>query len=79
MMYLLEKNEFISSVSSKLIKMKPGTKKDNRELIQQIINEIKHNSTAQIWEDFEVRFKEVHADFYEKLNKSCTSSNISEN
>lgn len=78
MMYLLEKNEFISSISGKLIKMKPDTKKDNRGLLQQIINEIKHNSTAQIWDDFEVRFKEVHADFYDKLNKSYPDLTLNE-
>ena len=40
MMYLMEKNEFITSISKKLIELKPDAKKDNKELIQQIINEI---------------------------------------
>ena len=70
MMYLMEKNEFITSISRKLIGLKPDAKKDNKELIQQIINEIKINSKTQIWDDFEVRFKEVHAEFYDKLNFS---------
>ncbi|MFT4534717.1 MAG: DNA-binding CsgD family transcriptional regulator [Saprospiraceae bacterium] len=70
MMYLMEKNEFITSISRKLIELKPDAKMNNKELIQQIINEIKLNSTARIWDDFEIRFKEVHADFYTKLNSS---------
>lgn len=69
-MYLMEKNEFITSISRKLIGLKPAAKNNNKEVIQQIINEIKLNSTAKIWDDFELRFKEVHADFYNKLNNS---------
>jgi len=68
LMYLMEKNEFITSISKKLIQLKPDAKKDNKELIQQIINEIRQNSSTKIWDEFEVRFKEVHTDFYNKLS-----------
>ena len=68
MMYLMEKNEFITSISKKLIELKPDAKKDNKVLIQQIINEIKQNSSAKIWDEFEIRFKEVHQNFYKKLH-----------
>lgn len=67
LMYLLEKNEFIISISKKLIELKPDAKKDNKELIQQIINEIRQNSSNKIWAEFEFRFKEVHTEFYKKL------------
>lgn len=69
MMYLMEKNEFITSISKKLIELKPDAKKDNKELIQSIINEIRLNSTSKVWEEFEIRFKEVHVDFYDELHK----------
>jgi DNA-binding CsgD family transcriptional regulator len=68
LMYLLEKNEFITSISKKLIELKPDAKKDNKDIIQQIINEIRVNSSQQVWEEFELRFKEVHMDFYDSLN-----------
>jgi len=67
LMHLMEKNEFITSISKKLMDLKPEAKKDNKEIIQQIINEIKHNSTKKMWEEFELRFKEVHTKFYQKL------------
>jgi DNA-binding CsgD family transcriptional regulator len=69
LMYLLEKNEFITSISKKLIELKPDAKKDNKDIIQQIINEIRINSSQQLWEEFELRFKEVHMDFYQSLNE----------
>lgn len=70
LIYLLEKNEFITSISKKLMDLKPEAKKDNKEIIQQIINEIKHNSSKKMWEEFELRFKEVHTEFYQKLLES---------
>jgi len=78
MMYLMEKNEFIISISKKLMELKPDAKKDNKDLIQQIINEIKRNSSTKIWEEFEVMFKEVHINFYDKLHKLHTDLTLNE-
>jgi tetratricopeptide (TPR) repeat protein len=70
MMYLIEKNEFITSIARKLVEIKPAAKRDNQHLLQQIINELKLNSSSKIWEEFEMRFKEVHSEFYESLNEA---------
>lgn len=78
MMYLMEKNEFITSISKKLIELKPDAKKDNKELIQQIINEIRQNSSTKMWEEFEVRFKEVHEKFYDELHKTHPDLTLNE-
>jgi tetratricopeptide (TPR) repeat protein len=78
MMYLMEKNEFITSISKKLMELKPDAKKDNKELLQQIINEIRINSSTKIWEEFELRFKEVHTDFYNELNKEHPDLTLNE-
>ncbi len=67
MMYLLEKNEFIGSITNKLIDMRSRAKKENQDFVQEIIIELKRNSSQKIWEEFEMRFKEVHADFYQSL------------
>lgn len=69
MMYLIEKNEFISNIARKLIDLKPNTKKDLQGVIQNMINELKSNSSNKIWDEFELRFKEVHSDFYDELHK----------
>lgn len=78
LMYLMEKNEFITSISKKLIELKPDAKKDNKDLIQQLINEIRQNSTTNIWEEFEVMFKEVHVEFYNKLHKAHIDLTLNE-
>ena len=78
MMYLMEKNEFITTISKKLIELKPDAKKDNKDLIQQIINEIRLNSSTQMWEEFEIRFKEVHKDFYNELHKAHPDLTLNE-
>ena len=78
MMYFMEKNEFITSISKKLIELKPDAKKDNKELIQQIINEIRINSSTKMWEEFEIRFKEVHKDFYSELHKAHPDLTLNE-
>ncbi len=70
MLYLTEKNEFITSIARKLEGMKPDVKRENRVVFQQIINELVHNKDVSSWEEFELRFMEVHAEFYEALNKT---------
>lgn len=69
MMYLLEKNEFITTIAKKLSEAKGAFNKNNQDLVQQIINELKQNSSKKIWEEFEIRFKQVHAEFYVRLNE----------
>lgn len=69
MIYVLEKNEFIISIAKRLLDLKPALSKDNQAAIQPIIYELKQNSTSKIWDEFEIRFKEVHSDFYDKLNR----------
>ena len=68
MMYLIEKNEFINTIARKLIELKPNSKKEQQSIIQQLITELRSNSSNKVWKDFEYRFKEVNADFYDKLN-----------
>lgn len=68
-MYLLSKNEFITSTAEKLTKAKMNFKKENQKIIQDIIRDLLLNSSKDVWKEFEVRFQEVHSDFYENLNK----------
>lgn len=69
MMYLLEKNEFITAIARKLSEAKDAFNRSNQSVVQRIINELKQNSSKGIWEEFEMRFKEVHADFYTALTE----------
>lgn len=69
MIYVLEKNEFIISIAKKLLELKPDLSKANQTLIQPIIYELNQNSSDKVWDEFEIRFKEVHSEFYDNLNR----------
>ncbi len=67
-MYLLKKNEFISSISNKL-KLATGDSHNNyNRAIESIIGELDKSVAELNWEDFEVRFQKVHVGFYNKLS-----------
>lgn len=70
MMYLVQKNEFIGFVTDKLselteVKSKPISKQSINSLIKQM----KANVDKTSWDDFEVRFQQIHQDFHTKLNE----------
>ncbi|PKP04263.1 MAG: hypothetical protein CVU14_00540 [Bacteroidetes bacterium HGW-Bacteroidetes-9] len=69
-MYLLNKNEFIASITEKLLTIKPLLLPENKAWVQEIIREMKSNIDNTVWNEFEVRFQQVHEDFYIKLGES---------
>jgi tetratricopeptide (TPR) repeat protein len=68
-MYLLKKNELIHNVSEKLKKSKASFKVENRRVVEDVIRDLEAASKGDIWKEFELRFQEVHNDFYNKLNE----------
>lgn len=68
-MYLVRKNELINSISSKLLDLKKSMLKVNQKPIQDIIIELQKSVDNDVWEEFEYRFKDVHEEFYKKLNE----------
>lgn len=68
-MYLLKKNEFIGSITEKLLSLKPLLLPENKLWMQDIVKEMKSNIDNTVWGEFEVRFQQVHKDFYLKLSE----------
>jgi len=68
-MYLLKKNEFILTIIEKLKKARLDAKPENKKVMAELISELKSNTDTISWEEFEVRFQQVHTDFYSKLSK----------
>lgn len=66
-MYLLKKNEFIASVSERLIDLKNKLSTANNSGLQDIVREMKSNIDHTVWNEFEVRFQNVHQNFYKNL------------
>jgi len=68
-LYLLKKNELLLNVSDKLKKARIGAKVTNKSAIDEIVNAIYISSKDLGWKDFELRFKEVHSNYYNSLTK----------
>ena len=67
-MSLIKKNEMLSGISDQLILLKSKAVKDEtKKTLQVIARKLKKNSESEIWEEFELRFKQVHGEFYSKL------------
>ncbi|MCF6341727.1 MAG: tetratricopeptide repeat protein [Bacteroidales bacterium] len=67
-MYLLKKNEFILTIVDKLKKARLDAKPENKKVMAELISELQSNTDTISWEEFEVRFQQVHTDFYTKLS-----------
>lgn len=67
-MNLITKNELLTEISNKLIAIQGTAVKDEtKAAILQIARDIKRSTEHEVWEEFELRFKQVHGQFYEKL------------
>lgn len=67
-MYMARTSEFITKISEKLLKSKMSFTKDNQEVIHRIITELQTYVDQDTWSEFEIRFQQVHNDFYTRLN-----------
>ncbi len=68
-MYLLKKNEFITSISGKLLNIKTLLNNEDKKWVQDIVRELQSNVDNTVWGEFEMRFQQVHDDFYDRLKE----------
>lgn len=66
-LYLLQKNELIINITSRLLKLKDKLKAENVDPVQRIIYDLQSLTDKEVWKEFEVRFQDVHEEFYQKL------------
>jgi tetratricopeptide (TPR) repeat protein len=70
-MNLLKKNEFIVDHTNKLIEIqKMATEENIKSGMLNLINNLQRDSGEKTWDEFEMRFKQVHTGFYERLLKT---------
>jgi DNA-binding CsgD family transcriptional regulator len=67
-MYLVQKNEFITSMVQKLLNFTPVSKEE-KTWLESIIKEVKQHIDNSTWGEFEIRFQQVHENFYIRLRK----------
>ena len=68
-LYLISKNEMISDISSKLLKLKSRMKEEDQKILSNLIYDLSSASNDSIWQEFEYRFHQVHTQFYQNLQK----------
>nr|NQU91416.1 tetratricopeptide repeat protein [Bacteroidota bacterium] len=65
---LIKKNEILSDISNQLIHIKNNAvREETKAAILRVARDIKRTTDEEIWEEFELRFKQVHGEFYRKL------------
>lgn len=67
-MYLLQKNELIANTIKEIQALKEIPERDQATALHNIIRDMKQSLDRGAWDEFEVRFQQVHQEFYDKLN-----------
>jgi len=69
-MNLIRKNEIITDISNRLLEIGKETKQDStKESLLRVAGDLQKSTDVEIWDEFELRFKQVHGDFYERLTQ----------
>jgi len=68
-MYLLNKNELINSISEKLLEIKHNVAPESQGAVQKVVLDLQSNLQPELWQEFEFRFQQVHEHFYKTLNE----------
>lgn len=77
-MYQIQKNELIHSIVDKLQnQVALGKKLDNNWIIE-IVRDLEKTQDQAVWNEFEIRFQQVHNEFYNKLNEINPDLSINE-
>jgi TusA-related sulfurtransferase len=67
-MSLMKKNEILSVIADKLMDIRnEAVKEETKSAIKRIAHELQKTTDDEIWDEFEIRFKQVHSEFYDKL------------
>lgn len=66
-MYQIKKNEMINGVVQKLMDHSQTLKSESREFISEVIRDLEKTQEKSVWTEFELRFQDVHKDFYDQL------------
>ena len=68
-LYLQQKNKLLADIVDRLEKAKHLFRTSNQPIIDQIIHELTQSTKDNSWEEFELRFEQVHTGFFKKLNE----------
>ncbi|MFC5285002.1 tetratricopeptide repeat protein [Pedobacter alpinus] len=73
-LHLIQKNQLLEELKSKLNAMIKDEKRDQRKELKQLLNLISFNNNQdKNWEDFRIIFERVHEHFFDSLKKHCNN------
>jgi tetratricopeptide (TPR) repeat protein len=68
-MFLIEKNELINTISEKLLDIKTGIPAESQGALHRVIMDLQSNFQPALWQEFEFRFQQVYETFYRVLTE----------
>lgn len=68
-MYQIQKNELIRDIVQKLMRYSMQLRREDQHLMLDIIKGLERTQENTAWSEFELRFQQVHNEFYNKLNE----------
>jgi tetratricopeptide (TPR) repeat protein/DNA-binding CsgD family transcriptional regulator len=77
-MYQIKKNELINHIVLKLQKHSPSDVKKYPNWVLEIIRDLEKTQDQTVWNEFELRFQQVHNDFYKRLNEINSDLSLNE-
>lgn len=74
LMALMKKNEILGDISKDLVELeKKAVKAETKAMITKIAYRIRKSRGVELWKEFDIRFNQVHHDFYDSLNLNFPS------
>lgn len=67
-MHQIQRNELVNEVVQKLQDFGKTLRKEDQHLILGFVSGLKKTQNTAVWNEFEVRFQQVHNEYYDKLN-----------
>lgn len=77
-MSMIRKNELIGQIVEVLSASKLNLHEQNNDFINTIIKDLNSVQDESLWEEFEVRYQQVHNEFYDKLQEICSTLSTNE-
>ncbi|SHE36733.1 Tetratricopeptide repeat-containing protein [Mariniphaga anaerophila] len=77
-MQQMRTNNLVDSIKERLLLLKKKVTPDQKEQIQKIIMELHALSDKEVWDEFELRFQQVHEVFYNNLKSKFPQLSPSE-
>jgi tetratricopeptide (TPR) repeat protein len=75
-LYRIQNNEVVREMVQKLVDAKSQPQKEVRASIDKVVQHLERTIEETAWEEFELRFLQVHTDFYDKLQENCPDLSV---